>query len=93
MGYTQGIRGVFMWYTYVSGMCRVCIGYVSGMYRRRRGAWGEVYQPRMGTDRHGKTEIYDYNNLNNINQQQLQSTPFAHEAHRGPRRSQQHSER
>ena len=22
-----------MGYTYVSGMCRVCIGYVSGMYR------------------------------------------------------------
>ena len=33
------------------------------------------------------------NNSNNINQQLLQSTPFAHEAHRGPRRSQQHSER
>jgi hypothetical protein len=45
------------------------------------------------TRKHGNTEIYDYNNLNNINQQQLQSTPFAHEAHRGPRRSQQHSER
>ena len=45
------------------------------------------------TLRYGNTEIYDYNNLNNINQQQLQSTPFAHEAHRGPRRSQQHSER
>ena len=33
------------------------------------------------------------NNSNNINQQLLQSTPFAHKAHRGPRRSQQHSER
>ena len=33
MGYTQGIRGVFTGYTYVSGMCRVCIGYVSGMRR------------------------------------------------------------
>ncbi len=34
VGYSRGIRGVFMGYTYVSGMCRVCIGYVSGMYRR-----------------------------------------------------------
>ena len=33
MGYTQGIHGVFMGYTYVSGMYRVCVGYVSGMYR------------------------------------------------------------
>ena len=32
MGYTRGIRGVFMGYTYVSGMYRVCIGYVSGIY-------------------------------------------------------------
>ena len=31
--YSQGTRGVFADYTYVSGMCRVCIGYVSGMYR------------------------------------------------------------
>ena len=93
MGYTRSIRGIFMGYSYVSGMCRVCIGYVSGKCRRIRGAWGEVYQPLTSTDGHGNTEIYDYNNLNNINQQQLQSTPFAHEAHRGPRRSQQHSER
>ena len=41
MGYTRGIRGVFMGYTYVSGMCRVCIGYVSGKCRRRRGGRGE----------------------------------------------------
>ena len=34
VGYSWGIRRVFMGYTYVSGMCRVCIGYVSGMYRR-----------------------------------------------------------
>ena len=38
VGYTRGIRGVFTAYTYVSGMCRVCIGYVSGKYRRGRGA-------------------------------------------------------
>ena len=31
MEYTRGIRRVFMGYTYVSGICRVCIGYVSGM--------------------------------------------------------------
>ena len=35
MVYTRGIRGVFMGYTYVSGMCRVCIGYVSGMRRSK----------------------------------------------------------
>ena len=38
MGYSWGIHGVFMGYTYVSGMCRVCIGYVSGMYRNIQGA-------------------------------------------------------
>lgn len=34
IGHTWGIRGIFMGYTYVSGMCRVCIGYVSGKYRK-----------------------------------------------------------
>ena len=34
MGHMWSIRGVFMGYTYVSGMCRVCIGYVSGKCRR-----------------------------------------------------------
>ena len=38
MGYSWGIHGVFMGYTYVSGMCRVCIGYVSGMYRNIQAA-------------------------------------------------------
>ena len=41
MAYTWGIRGVFMGYTYVSGMCRVCIGYVSGKCRSIQGAKGE----------------------------------------------------
>ena len=36
--YMWDIRGVFMGYTYVSGMCRVCIGYVSGMRRNVRQA-------------------------------------------------------
>ena len=45
-----------MGYTYVSGMCRVCIGYVSGKCRRGRGARGEVCQPRMSTDGHGNAE-------------------------------------
>ena len=48
MGYTQGIRGVFMEYTYVSGMCRVCIGYVSGMYRNIQGARGFLFKFRAG---------------------------------------------
>ena len=40
MEYTRGIRGVFMGYTYVSGMCRVCIGYVSGKRGNKRDARG-----------------------------------------------------
>ena len=40
MGHTRSIHGVFMGYTYVSGMCRVCVGYVSGKYRRVKGANG-----------------------------------------------------
>ncbi len=35
IGHMWSIRGVFMGYTYVSGMCRVCIGYVSGIYRNK----------------------------------------------------------
>ena len=35
MGYTRSIRGVFMGYTYVSGMCRVCVGKVSKDTRRK----------------------------------------------------------
>ncbi len=38
MGHSGDIRRVFMGYTYVSGMCRVCIGYVSGMRRDIKGA-------------------------------------------------------
>ena len=34
MEYVWSIRGVFIEYTYVSGMCRVCIGYVSGKCRK-----------------------------------------------------------
>ena len=34
--YTRSIRGVFIGYTYVSVMCRLCIGYVSGT---RRSIW------------------------------------------------------
>ena len=44
VGYTRGIRGVFMGYTYVSGMCRECIGYVSGMYRK---IWGGEMRKKM----------------------------------------------
>ena len=45
MEYSLNIRGVFMGYTYVSGMCRVCIGYVSGMRRniRRAEEEGKMY--------------------------------------------------
>ena len=41
MGHTRDIRGVFVGYTYVSGMCRECIGYVSGIYRKIRGGKNE----------------------------------------------------
>ena len=37
MGYSRSIRGVFTGYSYVSVMCRLCIGYVSVMYRNRHG--------------------------------------------------------
>ena len=32
-GYSQDIRGVFVGYSWDIRMCRVCVGYVSGMYR------------------------------------------------------------
>ena len=41
VGHTRDIRGVFVGYTYVSGMCRECIGYVSGIYRKIRGGKNE----------------------------------------------------
>ena len=51
MGHSRGIRGIFTEYTYVSGMYRVCVGYVSGMSRRGLGAWGGAGMPT--TDEHG----------------------------------------
>ena len=42
MGHMWSIRGVFMGYTYVSGMCRVCIGYVSGKYWSILGKSGKI---------------------------------------------------
>ena len=51
MGYTRDIRGVFMGYTYVSGMCRVCIGYVSGICRRNRGG------RNTGREEYGEGEV------------------------------------
>ena len=40
MGYSRGIRGVFTEYSYVSVMCRLCIGYVSVIYRNKHGEGG-----------------------------------------------------
>ena len=37
MGYSQSIRGVFTGYSYVSVMCRLCIGYLSEHTRRGGG--------------------------------------------------------
>ena len=36
MGYSWGIHGVFMGYSYVSVMYRLCIGYVSVMCRKKQ---------------------------------------------------------
>ena len=61
LGYSWGIRGVFGEYSWDIRMYRVCVGYVSGMYRElvegngARG--GEVCQPPTSTDGHGNTEI------------------------------------
>ena len=33
VGYSWGIRGVFVGYSWDIRMYRVCVGYVSGMYR------------------------------------------------------------
>ena len=41
MGCSWDIYGVFVGYMYVSGMCRECIGYVSGIYRKIRGGKNE----------------------------------------------------
>ena len=41
MGYSWGIHGVFMGYTYVSVMYRLCVGYVSVMCRLCDGAYGQ----------------------------------------------------
>ena len=35
LGYSWGIRGVFVRYSRGIHMYRVCVGYVSGMYRER----------------------------------------------------------
>ena len=61
MGYMWDIHGVFMGYTYVSGMCRVCVGNVSGMCRKKRDASG--YSNFMQDNLHNE---YIINNLNNI---------------------------
>ena len=61
--YMRDIRGVFTGYTYVSGMCRVCIGYVSGTSRKIQGAErvpgtrkeGKI-SPTDGTEGHGNAK-------------------------------------
>ena len=63
MGHTWSIRRIFTGYTYVSGMCRVCIGYVSGKRRKIQGAKrvpgtrkkGKI-SPTDSTDEHGNAE-------------------------------------
>ena len=41
MGYSWDIHGIFMGYSYVSVMYRLCIGYVSVMCRLCDGAYGQ----------------------------------------------------
>ena len=61
--YTQSIRRIFTGYTYVSGMCRVCIGSVSGKRRKIQGAErvpgtreeGKI-SPTNSTDEHGNAD-------------------------------------
>ena len=78
VGYSRSIHGVYVCIGYVSGMYRVCIGKVSKGTGREGGGIPTTDEHGLAR-KHGNTEIYDYNNLNNINQQHL--------------RSQQHSER
>ena len=40
MGYSRDIRGVFVGYSWDIRMYRVCVGYVSGMYRERVEIYG-----------------------------------------------------
>ena len=42
LGYSWGIRGVFVEYSWHIHMYRVCVGYVSGMYRESVEAEWEV---------------------------------------------------
>ena len=54
LGYSWGIRGVFVGYSWDIRMYRVCVGYVSGMYRESvegDGARGGAGMPT--TDEHG----------------------------------------
>ena len=44
MGYSLGIRGIFTGYSYVSVMCRLCIGYVSVIYRNILGGESFFYK-------------------------------------------------
>ena len=56
IGYSQGIRGVFTEYSYVSVMCRLCIGYVSVMYRNILGVGrGKMERGKVKTE-NGKRE-------------------------------------
>ena len=49
MGYSRGIQGVFTGYSYVSVMCRLCIGYVSEQTWRwgglRQFSWKKIEAP------------------------------------------------
>ena len=44
MGHSRDIRGVFVAYTYVSGMCRVCIGKVSKWTGRVGGGFDNLVE-------------------------------------------------
>ena len=67
--YSWSIHGIYVCIGYVSGMYRVCIGKVSKGMGRVGGGGMPTTDEHGRTRKHGNTEIYDYNNLNNINQQ------------------------
>ena len=67
LGYSWHIRGVFVGYSWDIHMYRVCVGYVSGMYREsvegdgaRGGRYANHGRARTSTDGHGNTEIRRY---------------------------------
>ena len=56
MKYTRDIRGVFTAYTYVSGMCRVCIGKASKDIGSGKGSRDTERGENISHEWHGLTQ-------------------------------------